>query len=100
VKSAFELQHWGSRLAALSEAVQGALLTVFYVGGPILTVIMVIGIAVGIVLAATQINEPTVSFVPKFLGTGLALVILGPWLLRQLETFAIAVLAGLPRMLQ
>lgn len=87
-------------MAAFSAPAQGALLTIFYVAGPILAVIMVIGIAVGIVLAATQINEPTVSFVPKFLGTGLALVVLGPWLLRQLETFAIAVLAGLPRMLQ
>jgi flagellar biosynthesis protein FliQ len=87
-------------LAALSEPAHGALLTIFYVAGPILAVIMVIGIVVGVFLAATQINEPTVSFVPKFLGTGLALVVLGPWLLRQLETFTIAVLIGLPRLLQ
>ena len=84
----------------LSQPAHSALLTIFYVAGPILAVIMVIGIAVGVLLAATQINEPTVSFVPKFLGTGCALVILGPWLLRQLEAFTIAVLAGLPRILQ
>jgi flagellar biosynthetic protein FliQ len=47
----------------------------------------------------TQINEPTLSFVPKFLGTGLALALLGPWLLRQLEDFAVAILSGLPGML-
>jgi flagellar biosynthesis protein FliQ len=87
-------------LATLSPPAQGALLTIFYVAGPILAVIMVIGIVVGVFLAATQINEPTISFVPKFLGTGLALVVLGPWLLRQLETFTTAVLVGLPRMLQ
>lgn len=87
-------------MAALSQSGQMALLTIFYVAGPILAVIMVIGIVVGIFLAATQINEPTISFVPKFLGTGAALVVLGPWLLRQLETFTIAILAGLPRMLQ
>jgi flagellar biosynthesis protein FliQ len=87
-------------LATLSQPAHGALLTIFYVAGPILAVIMVIGIVVGVFLAATQINEPTISFVPKFLGTGLALVVLGPWLLRQLETFTIAVLVGLPRMLQ
>jgi flagellar biosynthesis protein FliQ len=87
-------------LAALSQPVHGALLTIFYCAGPILAVIMIIGIVVGMFLAATQINEPTISFVPKFLGTGLALVVLGPWLLRQLEAFAIAVLVGLPRMLQ
>jgi flagellar biosynthetic protein FliQ len=50
-------------------------------------------------LAVTQINEPTLSFVPKFLGTALALALLGPWLLRQLEGFAIAILTGLPGML-
>ncbi len=87
-------------MAALSQSGQVALLTIFYVAGPILAVIMVIGILVGVFLAATQINEPTVSFVPKFLGTGIALVVLGPWLLRQLETFTISILAGLPRMLQ
>jgi flagellar biosynthesis protein FliQ len=87
-------------VATLAQSGQAALLTIFYVAGPILGVILVIGVLVGIFLAATQINEPTISFVPKFLGTGLALVLLGPWLLRQLEEFTIGVLAGLPRMLQ
>jgi flagellar biosynthetic protein FliQ len=87
-------------MAMLSQSGQGALLTILYVAGPILGVILVIGIIVGVFLAATQINEPTISFVPKFLGAGLALALLGPWLLRQLETFAIAVLTGLPRVLQ
>jgi flagellar biosynthetic protein FliQ len=87
-------------MAALSQPAHGALFTIFYLAGPILAVIMVIGILVGVFLAATQINEPTISFVPKFLGTGLALFVLGPWLLRQLEAFTIAVLTGLPQMLQ
>jgi flagellar biosynthesis protein FliQ len=87
-------------VATLSQSGQAAMLTIFYVAGPILAVILTIGVVVGIFLAATQINEPTISFVPKFLGTGLALVLLGPWLLRQLETFTIAVFTELPRMLQ
>jgi len=65
-----------------------------------LAVILVIGVLVGVFLAATQINEPTLSFVPKFFGTGVALVLLGPWLLRQIETFTIGVLTGLPWMLR
>lgn len=87
-------------MATLSQSGQAAMLTIFYVAGPILGVILMIGVLVGVFLAATQINEPTISFVPKFLGTGLALVLLGPWLLRQLEAFTIAVLTGLPRILQ
>jgi flagellar biosynthesis protein FliQ len=87
-------------MTELAQIGQGALLTILYVAGPILGVILAIGVLVGVFLAATQINEPTLSFVPKFLGTGVALTLLGPWLLRQLETFTIAVLVGLPRMLQ
>ena len=86
-------------MGGVTLATHGALLTVFFVAGPILAVILVIGITVSIFLAVTQINEPTLSFVPKFLGTGVALVLLGPWLLRQLEDFAIAVLTGLPGLL-
>ena len=84
---------------SVPQATHAALLTIFYVAGPVLGVILVIGVVVSVFLAVTQINEPTLSFVPKFLGTGLALVLLGPWLLRQLETFAIAILSGLPGML-
>ncbi len=83
----------------VTQATHGALLTIFYVAGPVLGIILVIGVVVSVFLAVTQINEPTLSFVPKFFGTALALVLLGPWLLRQLEEFAIAVLTGLPGML-
>jgi flagellar biosynthetic protein FliQ len=83
----------------VSQATHGALLTIFFVSGPVLGIILVIGVVVSVFLAVTQINEPTLSFVPKFLGTAIALVLLGPWLLRQLEEFAIAILSGLPGML-
>lgn len=83
----------------LSQAGHEALLTIFAVSSPLLAVIMVIGVVVAVFLAVTQINEPTLSFVPKFFGTALALVVLGPWLLRQLERFTVLILAGLPRML-
>ncbi|MGH7038607.1 MAG: flagellar biosynthetic protein FliQ [Stellaceae bacterium] len=87
-------------MTGLSQLSQGALLTILAVSGPILGAILVIGVLVSIFLAITQINEPTLSFIPKFLATGAVLVLLGPWLLRQLETFAIAVLTSLPRLLQ
>ena len=86
-------------MGGVSQATHGALLTIFYVAGPVLAVILVIGVVVSVFLAVTQINEPTLSFVPKFFGTALALVVLGPWLLRQLESFAIAILSGFPGML-
>jgi flagellar biosynthesis protein FliQ len=87
-------------MTGVSQLAEGALLTTFYVAGPILGAILVIGVLVSLFLAVTQINEPTLSFVPKFLATGAVLVVLGPWLLRQLESFTIGVLTSLPRMLQ
>ncbi len=83
----------------MSQAGQQALVTIFVVSGPLLAVVLVIGVLVAVFLAVTQINEPTLSFVPKFLGTAAALAVLGPWLLRQLEHFTVLILAGLPRML-
>ena len=86
-------------MEGVSQAAHGALLTIFYVAGPILGVILAIGLVVSIFLAVTQINEPTLSFVPKFFATALLLALLGPWLLRQLEDFTVLILAGLPGML-
>ena len=86
-------------MGSVSQATHGALLTIFVVAGPVLGVILGIGVIVSVFLAVTQINEPTLSFVPKFFGTALALALLGPWLLRQLEDFTIAILSGLPGML-
>jgi flagellar biosynthetic protein FliQ len=86
-------------MEGVSQAAHGALLTIFFVAGPVLGVILVIGVVVSVFLAVTQINEPTLSFVPKFFGTALLLALLGPWLLRQLEEFTILILAGLPGML-
>jgi flagellar biosynthetic protein FliQ len=86
-------------LDSVSNAVNGALLTTLLVAGPFLAVVMCIGIVVSMFQALTQINEMTLSFVPKFLGTALVLAVLGPWLLRQLETFATHILGGFSGML-
>ena len=83
----------------MSAAVDGALLTTVIVAGPFLAVVMSVGMIVSLFQALTQINEMTLSFVPKFLGTALVLALLGPWLLRQLERFAVLIWGGFPGML-
>ena len=85
-------------MLGMSQASHEAMLTIFAVSGPLLAVILVIGVIVSIFLAATQLNEPTLSFVPKFIGIAIALAMMGPWLLRQLEQFTVMILTGLPRM--
>jgi flagellar biosynthesis protein FliQ len=86
-------------LGSVTAAVHGALLTTVIVAGPFLAVVLCVGLLVSMFQALTQINEMTLSFVPKFLGTALVLAVLGPWLLRQLETFAVQILGGFGGML-
>ncbi|HXE16627.1 MAG TPA: flagellar biosynthetic protein FliQ [Stellaceae bacterium] len=83
----------------MSAAVNGALLTTVMVAGPFLAVVMAIGLVISLFQALTQINEMTLSFVPKFLGTALVLAVLGPWLLRALERFAVHIWGGFAGML-
>lgn len=51
------------------------------VSAPLLLVALVIGLVVSIFQAATQINETTLSFIPKLVGIFVALVVAGPWML-------------------
>jgi len=51
------------------------------VAAPMLLIALAIGLVVSIFQAATQINEQTLSFIPKLVGIMIALVIAGPWML-------------------
>jgi flagellar biosynthetic protein FliQ len=64
-----------------------SLQTMMMVGGPLLLVALVVGLAVSIFQALTQINEATLSFIPKIFAIGGALLILGPWMLRIMISF-------------
>jgi flagellar biosynthesis protein FliQ len=87
-------------MGGLAQMSQGALLLVFTIAGPILAVILVVGVAVSVFLAVTQVNEPTLSFVPKFFAAAGAVVVLGPWLVHQLEAFTVNLFNNLPGLLQ
>lgn len=65
-----------------------ALWVTFLVGAPLLGVTMIIGIVISIFQAVTQINEMTLTFVPKIVGVFVALVIFGPWMLETISSFA------------
>lgn len=65
--------------------------TVLTVAGPMLGVGMVIGLLVSIFQATTQIQEQTLTFIPKLLGVFATLVLIGPWMIRVLVDFAIEI---------
>lgn len=58
-----------------------ALWMAMLLAGPILLVALLVGLVIGMVQAATQIQEMTLSFIPKLLGVVAVLVIAGPWML-------------------
>ena len=65
---------------------------------PILGVSLIIGVVVGILQAATQIHEQTLSFVPKVLALFLVMALLGPWMLQNMTRFVSSVLLSLPNL--
>ena len=66
---------------------QRALTTTLMVGGPIVLVSMAVGLVISVIQAATQINEATLTFVPKLLVVALILMLLGPSMVSQLTDF-------------
>jgi flagellar biosynthetic protein FliQ len=73
--------------ADVGAVMQRALYVTLMVGGPIVLVSMVVGLAISIFQAATQINEATLTFVPKLLVVALVLMMLGPMMATQLTDF-------------
>jgi flagellar biosynthetic protein FliQ len=66
------------------------------IAAPLLLTALVTGLLIGMLQAATQINEATLSFIPKLLVLVLALFITGPWILRVLVDFTHNLYAGIP----
>ena len=62
---------------------QHALKATFFMAAPMLGIGLLIGLIVSIVQAATQINEVTLVFIPKMLGVGITMWLLGPWMYEQ-----------------
>jgi len=63
---------------------------------PLLLVALAVGLLVGIFQAATQINEMTLSFIPKVMGMAAALMIAGPWMLKELVAYTRQLLESIP----
>ena len=71
-----------------SKAVETILLT----SAPMLLAAMVVGLFISIFQAATQINEQTMTFIPKIVAVFLTLLIFGPWIIELLITFTTGII--------
>lgn len=71
-----------------------ALTTMIYLAGPVLIAAMAVGIVISILQAITQINEQTLTFIPKMIAVIITLVVMGPWMLRVMQEYAISIFGG------
>ncbi len=73
-----------------------ALWTVALVSAPLLLVALAVGLIIGIIQAATSINEMTLSFIPKLIAEALALLLFGGWMLTTLVDFTRSIFERIP----
>ncbi len=73
-----------------------ALELMLVVAAPLLVVALVIGLLVSVVQAVTQVNEATLSFVPKIVAVGATLVIVGPWMITMLVEYIRRIILSIP----
>ena len=78
---------------------QNALETTLMVSAPMLLTALVIGLVVSILQAATQINEATLSFIPKLLGVFAATVVAGPWMVQVLVDYMQRLFSSIPHVI-
>jgi flagellar biosynthetic protein FliQ len=76
-----------------SEAVQLAML----LSAPLLGVGLVVGLLIAVLQATTQIQEMTLSFVPKILSVLLALLVAAPWMLDKMSAFTTQIITSIPQ---
>ncbi|HHQ41382.1 MAG TPA: flagellar biosynthesis protein FliQ [Chromatiales bacterium] len=76
-----------------------ALYVTALLAAPLLLSALVVGLLVGVFQAATQINEMTLSFIPKLLVLALSLAVAGPWMLQLITGFTRRLIESIPGMI-
>ena len=84
---------------SIIQIVAEALLTAAKIAGPVLVATLAIGLLLSIVQSATQIQEQTLTFLPKLLVAAVVLVVTGAWALRVLESFTRELFTMVPSLL-
>ena len=79
-------------IAMIREALELTLI----VSAPLLLTALAVGLVVSVFQAATQINEMTLSFIPKLLGVFVAIVVSGPWILQLLVDYTQRMFTNIP----
>jgi flagellar biosynthesis protein FliQ len=78
---------------------QQALTVATMLAAPLLLGALATGLVIGVLQAATQINEMTLSFIPKLLALVVTLLLVGPWMLREIMFFTTNLITSIPGLL-
>ena len=84
---------------AVMDLAHSMLVLTIIVAAPMLLVSLFVGLVIGMLQAATQINEATLSFIPKVLLMVLTLFAIGPWMLKMLVDFTHDLYANIPNVI-
>lgn len=79
-------------LELLADLLWNALL----ISAPLLAVTLLVGLLVSVVQVVTQIQEASLTFIPKIVGAVVVLVVCGPWMLKRLVSFSANLVANIP----
>jgi flagellar biosynthetic protein FliQ len=82
------------------QVARDALFMVMLISAPMLGLGLLVGIAVSIFQATTQIQEQTLSFIPKIIAVFAAIIIFGPWILRLMVDYTREIFLTLPQMIR
>lgn len=66
------------------------------IAAPVLVAILIVGLIISIIQATTQLQEMTLSYVPKMFVAGIILMMLGPWMIGRLVQFAFQTISMIP----
>jgi len=72
--------------------------TALLVSAPILGLTMLVGLVISVFQVVTQVQESSLTFVPKLLTAGIVTLVFGSWMLRKVAQFAVELWSGIPSM--
>lgn len=80
------------------EIASEAMMAAAKLAAPVLLTSLLVGLLVGLVQSATQLNEPTLAFVPKFIAVGGVLLLSGGWMMQEMVSFTEGLFESIPRL--
>ncbi len=66
------------------------------ISAPLLAVTLAVGLLISVIQVVTQVQESSLTFIPKVIASVIVLVVCGPWMLKRLVAFSASLIAGIP----